>query len=297
MKWKLIHFRLFSEWLAAIFFGISSVVLLSVYFRFTEFKPNIYSTQQIVALLVGIMHIVLTLFTFYVLSYTTRILRKYVSNYDLIYNGLMYLLGMDKIAIPIDFEADDERSEISDYREPEGCKVEISDVEKFKRIINIECLECQNESQSPFNFTYKQSRNLDEIMNFNEQFVSKLSSDTMFETFVLEKDGYPPIYDIVVEPFDEKKQSKAKSVLEPKFLPQPKPEGIIQNPSFLFTYKSGSHKTDKNFHPNSEDYRISDQLIYKVSYEKNDLEELAVKDNPNIEEEWEKILSKCVQIS
>ena len=42
-------------------------------------------------------------------------------------------------------------------------------------------------------------QNVPEELDYNEEFVAKLSSKLNFETFELEEDGYPPIFDIAVE--------------------------------------------------------------------------------------------------
>ena len=42
-------------------------------------------------------------------------------------------------------------------------------------------------------------QNVPEELNYNEEFVAKLSSKVDLETFELEEDSYPPIFDIAVE--------------------------------------------------------------------------------------------------
>ena len=42
-------------------------------------------------------------------------------------------------------------------------------------------------------------QNVPEELDYKEEFVAKLSSKVDFETFELGEDGYPPIFDIVVE--------------------------------------------------------------------------------------------------
>ena len=42
-------------------------------------------------------------------------------------------------------------------------------------------------------------QNVPEDLTYQEEFVAKLSSTVNLETFELEEDGYPPIFDIVVE--------------------------------------------------------------------------------------------------
>ena len=74
MKCRLIHFRLFAEYLTGIFFVASGIVVLSAYFR-TEAEDDIFKQERTVLLVVGIIH--LTIFVQCLLScaYTKKILR------------------------------------------------------------------------------------------------------------------------------------------------------------------------------------------------------------------------------
>ena len=130
--------------------------------------------------------------------------RNYVSLDDLIFNGLMEMLGMDKRVIPIDIEVgDDEKSR--DYQEPDDISEKSDDheVEDIKREVTIE-------SQPLFGFTYKPGQNLPEEMSYNENFVAKLSSKVDLGTFVLGEDEYPTIFDIAIEAVEEEKQRKTQ---------------------------------------------------------------------------------------
>ena len=130
--------------------------------------------------------------------------RNYVSLDDLIFNGLMEMLGMDKRAIPIDIEVgDDEKSR--DYQEPDDISEKSDDheVEDIKQEVTID-------SQPLFGFTYKPGQNLPEEMSYNENFVAKLSSKVDLGTFVLGEDEYPTIFDIAIEAVEEEKQRKTQ---------------------------------------------------------------------------------------
>ena len=74
MKCRLIHFRLFAEYLTGIFFVASGIVVLSAYFR-TEAEDDIFKQERTVLLVVGIIH--LTIFVQCLLScaYTKKLLR------------------------------------------------------------------------------------------------------------------------------------------------------------------------------------------------------------------------------
>ena len=124
----------------------------------------------------------------------------------------MEMLGIDKRVIPIDIEAgDDEKSR--DYQEPDDISEKSDDheVEDIKREVTIE-------SQPLFGFTYKPGQNLPEEMSYNENFVSKLSSKVDLETFVLEEDEYPTIFDIAIEAVEEEKQRKTQGSVFIKIL-------------------------------------------------------------------------------
>ena len=47
-------------------------------------------------------------------------------------------------------------------------------------------------------------------MNYNENFIAKLSSKVDLGTFVLGEDDYPPIFDIAIETVEEEKQRKTQ---------------------------------------------------------------------------------------
>ena len=130
--------------------------------------------------------------------------RNYVSLDDLIFNGLMEMLGMDKRAIPIDIEAGDDEK-LRDYQEPDDISEKSDDheVEEIKREVKIE-------SQPLFGFTYKPGQNLPEEMSYNENFIAKLSSKVDLGTFVLGEDEYPTIFDIAIEAVEEEKQRKTQ---------------------------------------------------------------------------------------
>ena len=124
----------------------------------------------------------------------------------------MEMLGIDKRVIPIDIEAgDDEKSR--DYQEPDDISEKSDDheVEDIKRKVTIE-------SQPLFGFTYKPGQNLPEEMSYNENFVAKLSSKVDLETFVLEEDEYPTIFDIAIEAVEEEKQRKTQGSVFIKIL-------------------------------------------------------------------------------
>ena len=56
----------------------------------------------------------------------------------------------------------------------------------------------------------KPGQNLPEEMNYNENFIAKLSSKVDLGTFVLGEDDYPPIFDIAIETVEEEKQRKTQ---------------------------------------------------------------------------------------
>jgi len=269
MKCRLIHFRLFAEYLTGIFFVASGIVVLSAYFR-TEAEDDIFKQERTVLLVVGIIH--LTIFVQCLLScaYTKKILRNYVSPDDCIFNGLMEMLGMDKRVIPIDIEVgDDEKSR--DYQEPDDISEKSDDheVEDIKREVTIE-------SQPLFGFTYKPGQNLPEEMSYNENFVAKLSSKVDLETFVIGEDEYPTIFDIAIEAVEEEKQRKTQGDTKPQRDPN---EFIPLNPKFLFTYKTG----EKGQHQNSESLLYSDNLVYHLPSD-IDLEDIVLKDDKFIKD-------------
>ena len=114
------------------------------------------------------------------------------------------MLGMDKRVIPIDIEAGDDEK-LRDYQEPDDISEKSDDheVEDIKREVTIE-------SQPLFGFTYKPGQNLPEEMNYNENFIAKLSSKVDLGTFVLGEDDYPSIFDIAIETVEEEKQRKTQ---------------------------------------------------------------------------------------
>ena len=74
MKCRLIHFRLFAEYLTGIFFVASGIVVLSAYFR-TEAEDDIFRQERTVLLVVGIIHLAIFVQCLLSCAYTTKLLR------------------------------------------------------------------------------------------------------------------------------------------------------------------------------------------------------------------------------
>jgi len=268
MGCKLIQFRCAAEWFATLFFAISGVICLSASFYSENLQDGtgLFGNERIILLVCGIVHLVLFVLAFLSLSYTAKILGNFLSEDDMMYKELMELVGLDKQPIHYSFDVEDEaRSDV--YSEPSEDPNDTSEKPEDKEAE----AEVATKPQHLFNFTYKPGQNVPEELTYQEEFVAKLSSKVNFETFELEEDGYPPIFDIAIETSakasENEKCSKTGAVCT-----------IPEISKFVFT-----HKPKEGGQTDPERLKYNDKFVRKLPSD-IDFEDIVLGEQAEIEE-------------
>ena len=171
---------------------------------------------------------------------------------------MMELVGLDKQSIHFINEVENNVRSDKVYSEPSDDPNDTTEKSKNNEVEP----EAATKPQHLFGFTYKPGQNVPEELSYKEEFVTKLSSKVDFETFELGEDGYPPIFDIVIQSCEKEKRSKSAAEFVPKI------------PNFLFTYKPNEW---------SENLNYTDKSVNKLS-PNIELEEIVLKDQAVIED-------------
>jgi len=269
MKCRLLHIRIFAEWLAIIFFATSVVLCLSVYLN--EDRTGLFTFERTTLLTAAIVHGVLCILALLSCLYTAKLLKTYVSNEDEIYNGLIDLLGLVERAVPVDIEAEEEGSVIV-YREPteishEGVIEPGLPLTETKDVLE----------PALFSFIYTPGKNLPEKMSYKDSFMTKLSPNVDLESLVLGEDPYPKIF--ATEIVDKEEEKKRSSTLTQKIEGNPLGEVWPKNPKFVFTYKNKGQGQSQC----QESLMYNDKFITKLPASL-DLEEMIFKNLEDIQE-------------
>ena len=174
---------------------------------------------------------------------------------------MMELFGLDKQSIHFIDEVENDVRSDKVYSEPSEDQ---NDTTEKSRDNEVEPEEA-TKPQHLFGFTYKPGQNVSEELTYKEEFVAKLSSKVDFETFELGEDGYPPIFDIVIQSSEKEKRSKSAAEFVPKI------------PNFLFTHKPNE------WSQNLENLKYTDKSVDKLS-SNIELEDIVLKDQAVIED-------------
>jgi len=207
-----IYIKVLLEFLALIFFAVACGLCFTAYLTAGRIKNDfkgVFDWQRSVLLSAAIIYAILFILTFLACSYTVHLTSDYFDKDDHFFKQLWKLLGLDKekLPLPSPFDEKSEKDESENaYLEP------IVHVKGPKQLHEVN-LHDREKPEGMFTFTYKPGQNRPEKMKYNETFIMKIAPDNLdLETFVLDENTYPTIFDVFVEPsgFDKNGQEQFK---------------------------------------------------------------------------------------
>jgi len=237
-RWKgrLIYFKVLLEFAALIFFAVASGLCFTTYLTARKIKNDfkgIYDKERTVLLSAAIIYAIMFILIFLACFYTVHLTSDYFDEDDYFYRQLWTLLGLDKEKLPLPSPFDeisekngsesalfletivDEKSgkdtNENAYLEP---IVHIKGHDISEKQLDEANLHDHEKPKGMFTFTYKgqeRQKNRPEKMKFSETIITKIVPDNLdWETIILDKNSYPKIFDVYVNPSEIGKNDQEK---------------------------------------------------------------------------------------